>query len=89
MGSPSLEVFKIHGDVALRHMVSGHNGGGLRDLNGLLQTILWFIKGNNRCKVHFTTYTLKCLRLDTCLSVDGRSHPSVLHPPPVPREVLR
>ena len=36
--SPSLEVFKNHGDVALRDVVSGHGGwvgaglGGLRDL---------------------------------------------------------
>jgi len=29
-GPPSLEVFKNHGDVALRDMVSGHGGGGLR-----------------------------------------------------------
>ena len=27
--SPSLEVFKSRGDVALRHMVSGHGGDGL------------------------------------------------------------
>ena len=27
--SPSLEVFKNHGDVVLRDMVSGHGGGGL------------------------------------------------------------
>ena len=27
--SPSLEVFKNHGDVALRDVVSGHGGGGL------------------------------------------------------------
>ena len=26
---PSLEVFKSHGDVALRDMASGHSGGGL------------------------------------------------------------
>ena len=36
--SPSLEVFKEHGDVALRHMVSGHGGGalttGLENLRG-------------------------------------------------------
>ena len=29
MGSPSLEVFKKHEDVALRDMVSGHGGDGL------------------------------------------------------------
>ena len=27
--SPSLEVFRSHGDVALRDVVSGHRGGGL------------------------------------------------------------
>ena len=27
--SPSLEVFKNHGDVALRDVVNGHGGGGL------------------------------------------------------------
>ena len=27
--SPSLEVFKSHGDMALRDMVGGHGGGGL------------------------------------------------------------
>jgi len=27
--SPSLEVFEKHGDVALRHMVSGHGEDGL------------------------------------------------------------
>ena len=27
--SPSLEVFKNHGDVALRDVVSGHSGEGL------------------------------------------------------------
>jgi len=41
VGSPSLEVFKNHGDVALRDMVSGHGGGGLMigldDLSGLFQ----------------------------------------------------
>jgi len=41
VGSPSLEVFKNHGDVALRDMVSGHGGGGLmiglEDLSGLFQ----------------------------------------------------
>jgi len=26
--SPPLKVFKNHGDVALRDMVSGHGGGG-------------------------------------------------------------
>jgi len=39
--SPSLEVFKNSGDVALRNVVSGHGGGGLtvglHDLSGLLQ----------------------------------------------------
>jgi len=29
-GSPSLEVFQSHGNVALRAVVSGHSGGGLR-----------------------------------------------------------
>ena len=29
VGSSSLEVFKKHGDVALRDIVSGHGGGGL------------------------------------------------------------
>ena len=29
MNSPSLEVFKKHADVALRNMVSGHDGDGL------------------------------------------------------------
>ena len=29
VGSPSLEVFKNHGDVALGDVVSGHGGGGL------------------------------------------------------------
>ena len=29
VGSPSLEVFQNHGDVALRDVVSGHGGGGL------------------------------------------------------------
>jgi len=29
MESPSLEVFKKHGDVALSEMVSWHGGGGL------------------------------------------------------------
>ena len=28
--SPSLEVFKNHGDVAMRDVVSGHGGDGLR-----------------------------------------------------------
>ena len=28
VGSPSLEVFKNHGDVVLRDVVSGHGGGG-------------------------------------------------------------
>ena len=39
--SPFLEMFKNHGDVALRDMVSGHGGGwagvGLGDLRGLFQ----------------------------------------------------
>ena len=40
---PSLEVFKKHGDVAVRDMISGHRGDGLmvglRDLHGhLFQT---------------------------------------------------
>jgi len=39
--SLSLEVFKNHGNVALRDVVSGHGGGGLmvglRDLTGLSQ----------------------------------------------------
>ena len=29
VGSPSLEVFQNHGDVALRDVGSGHSGGGL------------------------------------------------------------
>ena len=29
VGSPSLEVFRNHRDVALRDVVSGHGGGGL------------------------------------------------------------
>lgn len=37
--SLSLEVFKYHGDVALRNMISGHNrdglGVGMDDLKGL------------------------------------------------------
>ena len=35
--SPSLEVFKNCGDVALRDVVTGHGGGwvGLEDLSGL------------------------------------------------------
>jgi len=41
VGSPSLEVFQNHGDVALRDVVSGHGGGGLTvgfgDCNGLFQ----------------------------------------------------
>jgi len=41
--SPSLEVFKNHGDVALRDVVSGRGGGrlviGLDDLSGLFQPI--------------------------------------------------
>ncbi len=39
--SPSLEVFKNCGDVALRDVVSGHGGDGLMvgldDLSGLFQ----------------------------------------------------
>ena len=36
--SPSLEVFKNHGDVALRDVVSGYGGDGLVvGLRGLLQ----------------------------------------------------
>jgi len=39
--SLSLEVFKSHGDVALKDVVSGHGGGGLMvgldDLRGLFQ----------------------------------------------------
>ena len=39
--SPSLEVFKKCADVALRDVVSGHSGDGLRvgldDLSGLFQ----------------------------------------------------
>ena len=38
VGSPSLEVSKIHGDVALRDVVSGHGGDGLRLDNVILQT---------------------------------------------------
>ena len=40
--SPSLEVFKSSGDVALRDVVSGHGGAGLaiglNDLSGLFQS---------------------------------------------------
>ncbi len=39
--SSSLEVFKNHGDVALRDVVSGHGGDGLMvgldDLSGVFQ----------------------------------------------------
>ena len=39
MESPSLEVFRNHGDVAMRDMVNGHGGDGLMvrlgDLRGL------------------------------------------------------
>ena len=41
--SPSLEVFKNHGDVALRAMVSGHGGVrwvGLGGLRGLFPTVM-------------------------------------------------
>ena len=31
MGSPSMEVFKSHGDVAARDTVRGHGGDGLMD----------------------------------------------------------
>ena len=45
MESPSLEVAKNHGDVALRDVVSGHGGGGLTvgfgDLRGFFQPS-WF-----------------------------------------------
>ena len=41
--SPSLEVFRNCGDVALRDVVSGHGGGGLMvghgDLSGLFQPL--------------------------------------------------
>ena len=41
MESPTLEVFKKRVDVALRYMVSGRGGGGLRgglaDLSGIFQ----------------------------------------------------
>ena len=39
LGSPSLEVFQSHGDVALMEVGSGHGGGGLGlgDLGSLLQ----------------------------------------------------
>jgi len=41
--SPSLEVLKNRGDVALRDVVSGHGGGGLEvgldDLQGLFQPL--------------------------------------------------
>mgnify|MGYP001859377340 CR=1 FL=1 len=43
--SPSLEVFKSRGDVALRGVVSGHGGDGLGfglDLRGLFKMILQF-----------------------------------------------
>jgi len=40
VGSPSMEVFKNHGDVALREVVRGHGGMigvGVDDLIGLFQ----------------------------------------------------
>ena len=37
MGSPSLEVFQNHGDVALRDVVSGHGGGGMGLDLGILE----------------------------------------------------
>ena len=41
MESPSLEVFRRYGDVALRDVVNGHAGDGLEvgigDLRGLFQ----------------------------------------------------
>ena len=39
MGSPSLEVFQNHGDVALSDVGSGHGGDGLglEGLSGLFQ----------------------------------------------------
>jgi len=43
MESPSLEVFKEHGDVVLRDMVCGHGGNGLTvgfdDHRGLFQSL--------------------------------------------------
>ena len=40
--SPSMELFKSHGDVALRDVVSGHGGNGLMagpvDFGGLFQS---------------------------------------------------
>ena len=42
MESPSLKMFKRHGDVALRDMVSGHGEDGLMigldDLSGLFKS---------------------------------------------------
>ena len=39
--SPSLEMFKNHGDVTVRDMISGHGGdglmAGLNDVSGLFQ----------------------------------------------------
>jgi len=39
--SPSLEMFKKHGDVTVRYMISGHGGdglmAGLNDVSGLFQ----------------------------------------------------
>ena len=37
VGSPPQEMFKEHGDVALRDVVSRHGGVGLDDLSGLFQ----------------------------------------------------
>ena len=37
MESPSLEVFKNHGDVALRDVVTGHGGVGLGLDLGILE----------------------------------------------------
>ena len=39
MGPPSLEVFKNHGDVALRDVVNGHGGTGL-GLDWMISVIL-------------------------------------------------
>jgi len=45
---PSLEVFKNHGDMALREMVSGHGGDGLLDdLSGPFQSS-WFCDSQER-----------------------------------------
>ena len=42
VGSPSLEVFKSHGVVALRDVLSGHGGVGERRLGLALVILLFF-----------------------------------------------